>query len=135
MFKAMGRWFRRRKSVPDLDPNRKDLVVVAENFDVAASPSAVLERAEAWRRTEVALIQHVMVLSQSAVDEVAAIVSIDGYALSRSAEGLPPEAVVFQRVQVVSGLSCAQENSRMASVASRCGGDVLGWRVLQPMAT
>jgi hypothetical protein len=41
-------------------------------------------------------------------------------------------ALVLQRTQVLDAMHCAQEKSRMVSLAQRLGGTALGWDALQP---
>ncbi|MBY6411393.1 hypothetical protein HQ346_08770 [Rhodococcus sp. BP-252] len=147
-----GGWFRRlfsrSKTVP-LDPTRDDLVVVASSFDDAESCSAALDRGTddgGFVATKEAVLRHHLVLPSDTVSDAAAIAAQDGYALVEPAatitiddadRRLPVEdgvSVTLQRVQIVDALHCSQERSRMAGLAQRRGGIVLGWDALQPGA-
>lgn len=133
-----------RKSVPALDPARQDLEVVAFSFDDAEACSTALERAQSqepvWEASQEALFRHFLVLPEAAIADAAEIVAQDGYRRgdlrpgdeSASSEG--GVRVVFERVQVLDALHCSQERSRMAGLAQRLGGSVVGWDGLQPPA-
>ncbi|MCW4355385.1 hypothetical protein ONR57_18950 [Hoyosella sp. YIM 151337] len=126
-----------------LDPGRSDLVIVAQAGDPLEAAGTVLSRAAIaeprWREPELAVLRHHMVFPahDDRSGEAASIAALDGYTLART--GVPSievadgeKHVVLQRVQVLSVLGCAQEASRMASLASRLGGDCRGWDALQP---
>lgn len=142
-------WFRRlfsRARAESLDPTRDDLVIVASSFDDAESCSAALSRGEqsdpALEPLREVLLRHHLMLPPDMIDDAAAVAAQDGYALgtgepAAEATGvhLPVEdgvTVVLQRVQVLDALHCSQERSRMAGLAQRRGGAVLGWDALQP---
>ena len=132
-----GLWsrLRRRPSVPTLDPDRDDLVVVASCFDDAEAASVSLERARttapAWDADAPAVLRHHLVLPADAVADAVAVAAQDGYA---PVEAVAPANLVLRRVQVLDALHCAQESSRMAGLAQRRDGRVLGWDALQPPA-
>jgi hypothetical protein len=145
-----GGWFRRlfsrSKHVP-LDPSRDDLVVVASSFDDAEACSRALERSSAgpspWKEADDVVLRHHLLLPSGTVEDAAAIAAQDGYALGAASVdpsvtlGPVPEVVngvpvVLERVQVLDALHCSQERSRMAGLAQRRGGVVLGWEALQP---
>ncbi|MEE2031551.1 hypothetical protein [Rhodococcus chondri] len=123
-----------------LDPHRTDLVVVVSSFDDAEACSTVLDRgamaAPQWIPDEEAVLRHHLELPAGAVEEAAALAGQDGYlpALSAGGAAVPKgrAALVLQRVQILDALHCAQEKSRMVSLAQRLGGTALGWDALQP---
>ena len=141
--KGLRGWFRSlvgRHTEP-LDANRTDLVVVVSSFDDAEACSTALERAAesvpSWRAEDEAVLRHHLTLPADTVDRAAELSGQDGYVLAGTDGPVPPAAVdvvsvILQRVQVLDALHCAQEKSRMASLAQRLGGTALGWDALQP---
>lgn len=146
-------WFRRlfSRSKPDpLDPTRADLVIVAFSFDDAESASSVLDRATsagAWDSAEDTVFRHHLVLPVGAVADAEAIAAQDGYVridrpipapdipvIGYRQDVVDGVGVTMQRVQVIDALHISQERSRMAGLAQRRGGIVLGWDALQPGA-
>ncbi len=147
-------WFRRlfsRVKTAPLDAARIDLVVVASSFDDAESCSAALERGTVmygWVAEAEAVLRHHLVLPSDMVADAAAVASQDGY-FQADVAALDPAVpktessravangvcLVLQRVQVIDALHCSQERSRMAGLAQRRGGMVLGWDALQPAAS
>lgn len=144
-------WFRRLFSGSKknaLDPTRTDLVIVASSFDDAESCSTALERGagrSGWVASDDVVFRHHLILPAEFVDDAVSIVAQDGYELVRSpvpeprvpsGGGTPSVAngrpVTFQRVQVIDTLHCSQERSRMAGLAQRRDGYVVGWDALQP---
>ncbi|MET4049146.1 hypothetical protein BJD99_10210 [Rhodococcus sp. 1163] len=141
------RWFSRARSIP-LDPARTDLIVVASSFDDAEPCSAALQRGRqqnAWVEDEEIVLRHHLFLPPDMIDDAAAIAAQDGYERapgsmtmeSPEINGYQPAVdggvpIVLQRVQVLDALHCSQERSRMAGLAQRRGGIVLGWDALQP---
>ncbi len=144
-----GGWFRRlfsRSTAERLDPTREDLVIVASCFDDARACSAVLDDAArtppAWTAASDVLLRHHLLLPAHEVEDAASVAAQDGYEVGPSVE--PPDSpgyrpvvhggvpLVLQRVQVLDALHCSQERSRMAGLAQRRGGAVLGWDALQP---
>ncbi|WP_186628332.1 hypothetical protein [Rhodococcus sp. BP22] len=141
------RWFSRARSIP-LDPARTDLLVVASSFDDAEPCSAALERGtqqNAWVEDEEIVLRHHLMLPPDTIDDAAAIAAQDGYERapgsmtmeSPEINGYQPAVyggvpIILQRVQVLDALHCSQERSRMAGLAQRRGGIVLGWDALQP---
>ena len=126
---------------PELDPARADLVVVVSSFDDAQAASSALAQAVGWRPTEQALLRHHLRIPAPARAPVVEIAAQDGYvpsdpaaaAGSDGADGEHPLIdLVLQRVQVLDALHCSQERSRMAGLAQRHDGSVLGWDALQP---
>ncbi|MBM7776447.1 hypothetical protein JOD54_006651 [Actinokineospora baliensis] len=121
-----------RQRAPGLNQDDPDLAVVAACFDDAEAASAALTRSSDFRPTDQAVLRHHLSLPADRVDEAAAIVAQDGYALR---EVLPHDGAVVTvyalRVRVVDALECSRERSRMASLAARLGGRALGWDVLQ----
>ncbi len=148
--KRSGRWWRRLFGGGDptpLDPDRADLVVVASCFDDVEACSVTLDRAAStdpvWRPEDQAVLRHHLLLPGEHVADAVAVAGQDHYleATSGPLADTPPAApgpgesltvVVLQRVQVLDALHCSQERSRMAGLAQRRGGRVLGWDALQP---
>ncbi|MEU5842802.1 hypothetical protein [Rhodococcus sp. NPDC047139] len=141
--KGLRGWLRslgRRRSEP-LDVNRADLVVVVSSFDDAEACSTALERAAestpSWQAGEEAVLRHHLTLPADAVDRATELAGQDGYVAAGPAGRLPSAtadhvSLILQRVQILDALHCAQEKSRMASLAQRLGGTALGWDALQP---
>ncbi|MGV8872111.1 MAG: hypothetical protein ACOH2Q_06270 [Rhodococcus sp. (in: high G+C Gram-positive bacteria)] len=144
-----GGWFRRlfsRSTAERLDPTREDLVIVASCFDDAQACSAVLDEAAAdppvWNDAADVVLRHHLLLPAHEVQDAAAVAAQDGYEIGPEVElpdsaGYRPDvengtSLVLQRVQVLDALHCSQERSRMAGLAQRRGGVVLGWDALQP---
>lgn len=123
-------WFGRGGAEP-LDPAREDLVVVVRGFDEVQACSAALACSPAWSAEEPALLRHHLVLPAPAREQAVTTAAQDGYAPDTrpSTEGAD---LVLVRVQQLDALHCSQERSRMAGLAQRLGGDVLGWDALQP---
>lgn len=125
-------------------------MIVVEGFDDAEACSAALERAAStdprWEPTAQAVLRHHLLLPSQHVRDAAEVAAQDGYAEPTTpgpgptAAGLAaahPEVpdgrvLVLQRVQVLDALHCSQERSRMAGLAQRRDGVVLGWDALQP---
>ncbi|MGA8209417.1 MAG: hypothetical protein WB441_03925 [Nocardioidaceae bacterium] len=137
--------------MPDLDPGRPDLVVVASGFDDAEACSASLARAAAdppvWDPARPVVLRHHLLLPADLVDDAVTVAAQDGYrpttAVVPSGEGegrgqgptvRDAQRLVLVRVQVLDALHCSQERSRMAGLAQRRDGVVLGWDALQPLA-
>ncbi|UYP17495.1 ribonuclease E inhibitor RraB [Rhodococcus sp. Z13] len=132
-----------RRSEP-LDAARDDLVVVVSSFDDAEACSTALERGSGaeprWDPEGETVLRHHLSLPAEGVDRAAELAAQDGYTVAVT-DRLPEEvaaaaegraALTLQRVQVLDALHCAQEKSRMASLAQRLGGTALGWDALQP---
>ncbi|OZD04719.1 hypothetical protein CH275_14980 [Rhodococcus sp. 06-235-1A] len=147
-----GGWFRRlfsRAAAERLDPTRDDLVIVASCFDDAQACSAVLEDAArtqpVWTAASDVLLRHHLLLPAHEVEDAASVAAQDGYEVGPNVElpnspGYRPTVddgvpLVLQRVQVLDALHCSQERSRMAGLAQRRAGAVLGWDALQPAPT
>jgi hypothetical protein len=147
------RWWRkrfgRRRAVP-LDATRTDLVVVASSFDDAEACSRALERAAGseprWTAEADAVLRHHLRVPADQVHGAVELAAQDRYTVAAPDAPAPPEVdqavaesgagelvvLVLQRVQVLDALHCSQERSRMAGLAQRAGGRVLGWDALQP---
>ncbi|MFI1918742.1 hypothetical protein [Nocardia sp. NPDC020380] len=134
------KWWQRllgRNGVAELDPARPDLVVVASSFDDAEACSAALGKALDWTVDEPVVLRHHLRVPAGQVNAVQIIAAQDGYnapppRASGSLNDGDPAKLVLQRVQVLDALHCSQERSRMAGLAQRHDGDVLGWDALQP---
>jgi hypothetical protein len=102
------------------DPARADSAVVAEMAAAGVDLGRPL------------LLRHHLVLPDDAAAAVARrLVAQDGYAVTARPED-GRWLVRASRVQLLTGLSAAQERSRMAGLAQRLGGDVRGWDALGP---
>ena len=121
-----------RGAVPQLDPTRQDLVVVVRGFDEVEACSVTLARAAAWRPEHQAVLRHHLSLPAGSVADAASVAAQDGYSSGEPSGGPSMVDVVLSRVQVLDALHCSQERSRMAGLAQRLGGSVLGWDALQP---
>ena len=129
--------FRRRPPAPVvLDPDDPSLVLLVEAFDAARADSAVL--AEAVGRgvdlDQPLLVRHHLVglPDAPAVARAAELLAQDGYAVHVAPAGPPEIAVLASRTQRLTAMSASQERSRMAGLAQRLGGDVVGWDALGP---
>ncbi|WP_433270068.1 hypothetical protein ACQPZF_08735 [Actinosynnema sp. CS-041913] len=116
---------RARRGESALEIDSPDLVVVVEAFDVAEADSAALARSPRWRPSAPAVLRHHLVLPPDQAERARELLAPDGWELR---DGDVSHAL---RVQVLTALSCAQERSRMASLAQRLGGDWIGWDALQ----
>lgn len=77
------------------------------------------------------LVVHLLRLpTTEAAQECARLVAEEGYTLRASADLDARLSVRVSRTQRLTGLSLAQERSRMAGLAQRLGGDVDGWEAL-----
>ncbi|WP_068275965.1 hypothetical protein [Aldersonia kunmingensis] len=132
----LARLLRRGGREAPLDPDRADLVVVAECCDDVEAASTTLERASAtmpaWRADQPAVLRHHLRVPAGRVEAVVDIAAQDGYIARVAAEADGVVDVDLYRVQVLDALHCSQERSRMAGLAQRHEGDVLGWDALQP---
>ena len=146
MSTGSGLWDRLRAMVSrrraPLDRERTDLVVVVSSFDDAEACSTALTRgAESepyWTESDEAVLRHHLTLPPDAVDRAVELAAQDGYTVSGAPREAPVAgdasltALVLQRTQVLDAMHCAQEKSRMVSLAQRLGGTALGWDALQP---
>ncbi|UFS99521.1 hypothetical protein [Nocardia huaxiensis] len=130
---AMSWWQRllRRDGATELDPARADLVVVASSFDDAEACSAALGRATDWIPGEQVVLRHHLVIPADRVNAVQVIAAQDGYDTD-AVDAADPATLILRRVQILDALHCSQERSRMAGLAQRHDGSVLGWDALQP---
>jgi hypothetical protein len=102
------------------DPARADSEVVAE----LVAAGVVLD--------EPLLVRHHLLLpDEPAVEEARALLADEGYAVTAE-PGDAAWRVRASRTQLLTGLSVAQERSRMAGLAQRLGGDVDGWDACAP---
>ncbi|WP_067717457.1 hypothetical protein [Nocardia yamanashiensis] len=127
-------WWRglfKRGGTTELDARRPDLVVVASSFDDAEACSAALGKALNWTPDQPVVLRHHLRIPTVRVNEVQIIAGQLGYDTG-SVDESDPAKLVLQRVQVLDALHCSQERSRMAAIAQRHEGDVLGWDALQP---
>jgi len=119
----------RRDEVPALSIDDPALVVVVEAFDIAEADSAALARSPQWRADDLAVLRHHLRIPSDQVERARELLTPDGWAVSTS--GVAGDISHISRVQKLDALHCAQERSRMASLAQRLGGDALGWDALQ----
>ena len=129
VFGRLRSLFGRRAELP-FDLDNPALEIVAEAFDPAESDSAVLARSPRLRAAERAVLRHHLELPAAAVERARELLAPDGWEL-RVVETGEPVRLYALRAQVITALSCAQERSRMASLALRLGGDAKGWDCLQ----
>ncbi|MGW2664222.1 hypothetical protein ACWCW7_24940 [Nocardia tengchongensis] len=132
----MKSWWQRwrgRGGATQLDPGRPDLVVVASSFDDAEACSAALGKALDWTADRPVVLRHHLRLPAAQVNAVQVIAAQGGYDTA-SVTDADPVRLVLQRVQILDAVHCSQERSRMAGLAQRHDGDVLGWDALQPAA-
>ncbi|MFI6100402.1 hypothetical protein ACIA8G_33060 [Lentzea sp. NPDC051213] len=118
-------WLRRRDE-PSLSIDDPGLVVVVEAFDFAEADSAALARSPQWRADELAVLRHHLRIPSDQVERARELLAPDGWVI------VAGDISHISRVQRLDALHCAQERSRMASLAQRLGGDALGWDALQP---
>lgn len=116
----------RREDEPSLSIDDPNLVVVVEAFDIAEADSAALARSPRWRADELAVLRHHVRIPSDQVERARELLSPDGWVL------VAGDISHISRVQRLDALHCAQERSRMASLAQRLGGEALGWDALQP---
>lgn len=116
----------RRQDEPALSIDDPALVVVVEAFDIAEADSAALARSPQWRADEPAVLRHHVRIPADQVERARELLSPDGWVL------VAGDISHISRVQKLDALHCAQERSRMASLAQRLGGEALGWDALQP---
>lgn len=116
----------RREDEPSLSIDDPDLVVVVEAFDIAEADSAALARSPRWRADELAVLRHHVRIPSDQVERARELLSPDGWVL------VAGDISHISRVQRLDAMHCAQERSRMASLAQRLGGEALGWDALQP---
>jgi hypothetical protein len=142
------RGFLTRRAPERLDASRPDLVLVVESFDDVEACSTALERgaqsAPRWIESDDAVLRHHLELPAAELEEALALAGQDGYTAavppapatapseSASADKGTRVSLILQRVQRLDAVHCAQEKSRMASLAQRLGGNALGWDALQP---
>lgn len=115
-----------REEEPALSVGDPGLVVVVEAFDIAEADSAALARSPEWRASEPAVLRHHLRIPSDQVERARELLEPDGWVID------PGDVSHISRVQRLDALHCAQERSRMASLAQRLGGDALGWDALQP---
>ncbi|GGU64088.1 hypothetical protein [Lentzea flava] len=115
-----------RQDEPALSIDDPDLVVVVEAFDIAEADSAALARSPQWRADEPAVLRHHVRIPADQVERARELLTPDGWVL------VAGDISHISRVQKLDALHCAQERSRMASLAQRLGGEALGWDALQP---
>lgn len=116
----------RREDEPSLSIDDPGLVVVVEAFDIAEADSAALARSPQWRADELAVLRHHLRIPAEQVERARELLEPDGWVL------VAGDISHINRVQKLDALHCAQERSRMASLAQRLGGEALGWDALQP---
>jgi len=115
-----------RQDEPVLSIDDPELVVVVEAFDIAEADSAALARSPQWRADEPAVLRHHVRIPADQVERARELLTLDGWVV------VAGDISHISRVQKLDALHCAQERSRMASLAQRLGGEALGWDALQP---
>ena len=114
-----------RQDEPSLSIDDPGLVVVVEAFDIAEADSAALARSPRWRPDEPAVLRHHLRIPDEQVERARELLAPDDWVL------VAGDVSHASRVQKLDALHCAQERSRMASLAQRLGGEALGWDALQ----
>jgi hypothetical protein len=107
------------------------LAVLVRAADPAVADSTVLADAGIDLSAPLLVRHHLLLPSVDALAEAEDLLTQDGYRLSLVDAG-PPVRVRAWRTQLLTGLSAAQERSRMAGLAQRLGGDVDGWDACGP---
>lgn len=115
-----------QREEPTLSIDDPRLVVVVEAFDIAEADSAALARSPGWRTDELAVLRHHVRIPADQLERARELLSPDGWTITFG------DISHISRVQKLDALHCAQERSRMASLAQRLGGEALGWDALQP---
>lgn len=139
---ARPSWWRRWRRRPDETVTYADdgtLAVRGESWDPARADTAVVaamvERGVDLGRP-LLVRHHLRLPGGAAVASARSLLAQDGYATLEVGPAPGPGAgrvlVRASRTQLVTGLSLAQERSRMAGLAQRLQGDVDGWDVLGP---
>lgn len=152
-----ARWrslLRREQHEAPLTVDEPGLEVVAQGWDEAVAGSEILDAAHRWHPDAQAVLRHLLVLPSERIADAAATAALDGYSradadtdggtgvdVNSEADEAAPDSlpggpltstrVEFERVQLVDARHLAQERSRMASLAARHGGTVLGWQIRQ----
>lgn len=111
------------------------LVVVAESADEAVASSVVLDPSP-WRSGEPAVLRHFLVFGGGRAEEAVRVAGFNGYQVITGAAGPPgtetaEDTVAFAKLEAFDAVDVSRERSRIASMASRHRGTVLGWQVLQ----
>lgn len=123
--------------MPDVDDT--DLVVSVRCDDDAAATSSVFAAAEfdaaEFDAGRPVVLRHLVAVPESAVESVTAAAASLGYVATETladdpAVGPSLVPVALSRVQTADVRAVSQERSRVASIASRCGGVGAGWAVL-----
>lgn len=141
-------WFRRRRdrSKATLDLRDPSLTVTVIGYDPALSCGAALAAAgiDAAEDGARAVLRQLVIVPPGRLAEFLAAAELDGYTAvdaDAPAGTWPAEidapsggavAVTLCREAELTALVCSQEQSRMAGLAQRHGGDARGWDGLQP---
>ena len=116
------------------------IVVVAESADEAVASSEVLGPSP-WRSGRPAVLRHFLVVAVGREEDAVRIATLNGYVVGDGAAAPPgttavagpPASVTLAvaKLEVFTAVDVSRERARMASLASRHQGSVLGWQVLQ----
>ncbi|MFZ2238861.1 MAG: hypothetical protein WAV90_04885 [Gordonia amarae] len=111
------------------------LVIVAESADEAVASSVVLDPSP-WRPGEPAVLRHYLAFGGGRAEEAVRVAELNGYQVITGAAGpagaeFPEDMVAFAKLESFTTVDVSRERSRIASMASRHRGTVLGWQVLQ----
>ena len=130
--RLLARFRKAQPALPSYDDDGM-LPVLVTATDAARADSSVLAEAVARgvNLEQRLLVRHHLVLPGEAVERAAEVLAQDGYRLTVVGDGL----VRAWRTQVLTAMGAAQERSRMAGLAQRLGGDVLGWDACGPSWT
>jgi len=134
---VLGRLLRRTRRAPVKLRDDGSLHRIGGSTDPARADSEVVAQiaSEGKDLTQPVLLVHLLRLpDELALTEAAQLVAQEGYALVATEDEGGGFTVRASRTQLLTGLSAAQERSRMAGLAQRLGGDVDGWEALAPAA-
>jgi hypothetical protein len=113
------------------------IVIVAESDDEAVASSIVLDSSP-WRPGQPAVLRHFLKVADDGVEEVVRIAGLNDYQVDIGAAGLAGAGeqdgtgvLTLAKLAVFTTVDVSRERSRIASLASRQRGTVLGWQVLQ----
>ena len=111
------------------------IVVVAESADEAVASSVVLDPSP-WRSGQPAVLRHYLVFGGGPAEEAVRVAELNGYQVITGVAGpsgadIPEHTVTLAKLEAFTTVDVSRERSRIASMASRHRGTVLGWQVLQ----
>lgn len=98
--------------------------------------SSVVLDPSPWRPGEPAVLRHYLAFGGGRAEEAVRVAELNGYQVITGAAGpagaeFPEDMVAFAKLESFTTVDVSRERSRIASMASRHRGTVLGWQVLQ----